>query len=55
MYYTLNLKGDTTHYVKIWREDTLGLVAKFPMHADVILGKKEPWGGGERAELEVIR
>lgn len=55
VYYTLNLKGDTTYYAKVWREDTMGLAAKFPLHADVILGKNEPWGGGDRAQLEVIR
>lgn len=34
VHYTLNLKGDVTHYVKVWREDALGLAAKFPLYAD---------------------
>lgn len=49
VYYTLDLKGDVTHYCKVWREDSLGLAAKFPQHADVILGKNDPWSGGDRA------
>lgn len=53
VYYTLNLKGDTTHYVKVWREDALGLAAKFPSHADAILGGQNE--GRDKHELEVIR
>lgn len=55
-YYTRNLRGEVQHYVKVWKEDALGLAAKFPAHRDVILGDGDPFGtGGDRHELEVIR
>lgn len=55
-YYTLDLRGNVTHYAKVWREDVLSLMAKFPQHADVLKGENSFWGaGGERHELEVIR
>lgn len=56
-YYTLDLRGNTTAYVKVWKEDTLGLIAKFPQHTDALRGKQDsPWGGaGDRHQLEVIR
>lgn len=38
VHYTLNLLGVTTHYVKVWREDAIGLAAKFPDHRSAILG-----------------
>jgi hypothetical protein len=55
-YYTLDLRGNVTHYAKVWREDVLSLIAKFPQHERVLKGEDSPWGaGGERHELEVIR
>jgi hypothetical protein len=57
VYYTLDLLGRTTHYVKVWKEDSTGLAAKFPDHASLILGERGPVGtlGGDRSELEVVR
>ncbi len=56
VYYTLDLRGNVTHYAKVWREDVLSLMAKFPQHADALKGEQSFWGaGGERHELEVIR
>jgi hypothetical protein len=54
VHYTLNLLGNTTHYVKVWREDALALAAKFPLYRSAILGDRyQP--GGDKHELEVIR
>lgn len=56
VYYTLDLRGNVTHYAKVWREDVLSLMAKFPQHAEALKGENSTWGsGGERHELEVIR
>lgn len=55
-YYTLDLMGNVSAYVKVWRETALDLIAKFPAHRDAILGKDDPWGsGGDQHELEVVR
>lgn len=56
VHYTLDLKGRVTHYAKVWREDALGLAAKFPLHEAAILGDAGRFkSGGESSELEVIR
>lgn len=57
VYYTLDLLGNVTHYAKVWHEDTLSLVAKFPDHADAIKGEHDRVGtaGGEKNSLEVVR
>lgn len=40
VHYTLDLLGNVVVYVKVWREDALALAAKFPEHADVLLGER---------------
>lgn len=54
VHYTLNLLGNTTYYAKVWREGALALAAKFPDHANVILGDRFQ-RGGDKHELEVVR
>lgn len=55
-YYTLDLMGNVSTYVKVWRETALDLIAKFPEHRRQILGEDDPWGsGGDQHELEVVR
>lgn len=41
VHYILNLKGEVTHYAKVWREDALALAAKFPNYAKQILGDSD--------------
>jgi hypothetical protein len=56
VYYTLDLRGNVTHYAKVWHEDVLALCAKFPDYAPALKGQNTPWGGtGEQHKLEVIR
>lgn len=55
VHYTLNLKGDVTHYVKVWREEAATLAAKFPEHASVLLTGEDQRTGGDKAQLEVVR
>lgn len=54
VHYTLDLKGNVTHYAKVWREDALALAAKFPLYSSEILGDRST-GMGDAAKLEVIR
>lgn len=56
VYYTLDLRGNVTHYAKVWHEDVLSLCAKFPDYASALKGKNTPWGAtGEQHKLEVVR
>lgn len=56
-YAQFDLGGKVISYTKVWREGARRLAAKFPEHADQILGKAEPYGRQVTGdtELEVVK
>ena len=58
-YAQYDLAGKVISYTKVWREGARGLAAKFPEFSEAILGKNQPFGGGQHVtgdtELEVVK
>ena len=56
-YAQYDLAGKVISYTKVWREGARRLAAKFPEHADQILGKDQPFGRQVTGdtELELIK
>ncbi|RKN35935.1 hypothetical protein [Streptomyces hoynatensis] len=57
-YPQFNLSGDVISYTKVWREQAWKLAAKFPQHADTIMGRGDAGmnvSSGAMAELEVVK
>ena len=55
-YFERNQWGRVTSYAKIFRKPASELAALFPEHADALISRKSPYGGGENDPmLEVCR
>jgi hypothetical protein len=56
-YAQYDLAGKVISYTKVWREGARRLAAKFPEHADAILGKDQPFGQQVTGdtELELVK
>ncbi|WP_327719890.1 hypothetical protein OG381_34445 [Streptomyces sp. NBC_00490] len=58
-YAQTDLSGKVISYTKVWREGARQLAAKFPEFSDAILGKNQPFGGGQHVtgdtELELVK
>jgi len=58
-YAQTGLSGKVISYTKVWREGARQLASKFPEHAEQILGKQQPFGGGQQVtgdtELELVK
>lgn len=52
-----DLSGKVICYSKVWREKASQLAAKFPEHAEAILGRAQPYGPNTSgdAELELVK
>ncbi|MFJ2650884.1 hypothetical protein ACIO1C_29715 [Streptomyces sp. NPDC087420] len=56
-YAQYDLSGNVISYTKVWRETARQLAAKFPEHADTIIGGDQPYGrqASGDTELELVK